>query len=281
VALGGATELGKRAEIKNLNSFKSVEKAAEYELKRQVELLEKGETVVQETRGWEDAKQKTFSQRSKEDAQDYRYMPDADIPPIVLGDDEIAEIQADMPNLPDYYRQSFSGLGLDSTAENALLLSKNTAELFDRICKKSSGKIAKRIAFWLLKSIVENSDENALDQSEVLSVSDEYLIELSEMVENNKLNSNAGDIIFKEMQKSSSSPLVIAEEMNLLQVSDENELGIIVDGVLANAANTQSVADFKAGKDKAIGFLVGQVMRESKGKANPALAQKLIRERIK
>ena len=121
VAKKGASELGKRAEVKNLNSFRSVEKAAEYEFKRQVELLEKGETIVQETRGWDEAKQKTNSQRSKEDAQDYRYMPDADIPPIVLSDEEIDSLQADTPMLPADYRKQWQSLKLDTSVVNALL----------------------------------------------------------------------------------------------------------------------------------------------------------------
>ncbi len=120
VAPKGATELGKRAEVKNLNSFRSVEKAAEYEFDRQVELLEKGERVVQETRGWNEAKQKTSSQRSKEDAQDYRYMPDADIPPIVLTDEEISEIQAGVPKLSPQYREEFARLGVDKSVETFL-----------------------------------------------------------------------------------------------------------------------------------------------------------------
>lgn len=279
----GATELGKRAEVKNLNSFKSVERAAEYELRRQAQLLEDGERVVQETRGWDDAKQKTTSQRSKEDAQDYRYMPDADIPPIILTDEQIASIQQTVPNLPNYYRKAWESIGYDSTVENALLLSKESAELFERLRQKAGDKIAKRIGFWFLKAIVDSVDEGSEVRNNDKPIPDEYfinLIALSEMVENNDLNSNAGDIIFAEMLRTSKDPRQIAEDMNLMQNSDEGEISTIVDEVLADPASMKAVHDLKNGNDKVIGFLVGLVMKKSAGKANPALAQKLIREKI-
>ena len=280
VAPKDATELGKRAEVKNLNSFKSVEKAAEYEFKRQVELIEKGERVVQETRGWEDAKQKTFSQRNKEDSQDYRYMPDADIPPIVLTDEEIAKIQEDVPMLPNYYREVWKGAGFNDEIIHALLLSKSSAELVERIRGKSSDSIAKRIGYWFLKAVDEYLDENIVVQGNSQPVPDEYFISLSQMVEDGKLNSNAGDLVFIEMNRTSKDPTDIAREKNLLQVNDEGAIAGIVDEVLSDPSNAQSVSDIKDGKDKAIGFLVGQVMKKSQGKANPSVAQKLIREKI-
>lgn len=280
VAPKGATELGKRAEVKNLNSFKSVERAAEYEFNRQVELLKKGERVVQETRGWEDAKQKTFSQRSKEDSQDYRYMPDADIPPIVLTDEEIAEIQATVPKLPSYYREAWKGMGFDSTVENALLLSKESAELFDRVRLKAGDKIAHRIAFWFLRAITESLDEEKTVRKNSQPIPDDYFITLSMMVEDGELNSNAGDIIFDEMLRTSKDPKGIASEKNLIQVNDESAIASIVDEVLADPGSAQAVKDLRAGNDKVIGFLVGQVMKKSGGKANPELAQKLIKERV-
>lgn len=280
IAPKGAAELGKRAEVKNLNSFKSVERATEYEFRRQVELIEGGERVVQETRGWDDAKQKTTSQRSKENSQDYRYMPDADIPPIVLTDEEIESIQQTVPNLPSYYREAWKSIGFDSTVENALLLSKESAELFERVRQKAGDRIAKRIGFWFLKSIVENIDEDSDVQKNSESIPDEYFITLSEMVENSELSSNAGDSIFAVMMRTSKNPKQIAKEMNLIQMSDEGEISTIVEAVLADPASARAVEDLKKGNDKVIGFLVGQVMQKSAGKANPALAQKLIKEKI-
>jgi aspartyl-tRNA(Asn)/glutamyl-tRNA(Gln) amidotransferase subunit B len=280
VALKGATELGTRAEVKNLNSFKSVERAAEYEFDRQVERLERGEKIVQETRGWDDAKQKTSSQRSKEDAQDYRYMPDADIPPIVLGEEEIRQIQSELPPLPPYYRKVWQEAGFNKDSIDALILSQHSAELVERIRIKSNSDVAKRVGFWFLKAISLNQDQLEQVTQHEKQIPDDYYIELAHMVEAGKLNSNAGDTIFFEMTKTSDKPMVIAERMNLIQVSDEGAIAAIVDEVLADPASAQAVNDLKAGNDKVIGYLVGQVMKKSAGKANPALAQTLIRERV-
>lgn len=280
IAPKGATQLGTRAEVKNLNSFKSVEKAAEYEFRRQVELLEKGERVVQETRGWDEAKQKTTSQRSKEDAQDYRYMPDADIPPIVLSDEEIAEIQATVPELPPFYRESWKILGLDGTVVNALLSSRTLSELVQRLFEKAGESVARRTALWYLMILSDENQTMHEGQGHPQALSDDHYIELTQMVDGNELSSTAAKEVFLEMIKTLETPRAIAERKNLLQVSDEGAIAAIVDEVLANPASAKAIEDIKNGNDKVIGFLVGQVMKKSAGKANPALAQKLIRERL-
>lgn len=277
VALKGATELGKRAEVKNLNSFRSVEKAAEYEFRRQVALLENGERVVQETRGWDDAKQVTNSQRSKEDAQDYRYMPDADIPPIVLSDEEIAAIQAEVPMLPAAYREKWASLGLDRSVIDSLLARQSYAVLIAEIQDNAGDAIAKRVAHWFSSAVASTDEETAYVASNFVP---EGFIELAQMVEKNELSSTAAKEVFNELLVSDKTPREIAEAKNLLQVSDEGAIAAIVDEVLADPASAQSLADIREGKDKAIGYLVGQVMKQSQGKANPALAQKLIRERL-
>lgn len=278
VALKGSTELGTRAEVKNLNSFRSVEKAAEYEFRRQVERLESGERVVQETRGWDDTKLITTSQRSKEDAQDYRYMPDADIPPIVLAAEEIAKVQATVPHLPSFYREEWKSIGFDETVVNALLSSRETAELVQRIFETSGVGAARRVGLWFLMTL---SDSAAGETTEgAVVVSDEHLIQLAAMVDDNKLSSTAAKEVFMDMLGSSESPEAIAERKNLLQVSDEGAIAAIVDEVLADPASAKAVEDIRNGNDKVIGFLVGQIMKRSQGKANPALAQKLIRERL-
>lgn len=277
VALKGASELGRRAEVKNLNSFRSVEKAAEYEFNRQVEVLESGETVVQETRGWNDDKMITTSQRSKEDAQDYRYMPDADIPPVVLTDEEIASIQAEVPMLPGEYRAKWSSLGLDSSVIGALLNRQSYAVLISQIQDVAGDKAAKRVAHWFVSAVEQSDEETAYVASNFVP---EGFIELAEMVEKNELSSTAAKEVFNELLTSEKTPREIAEEKNLLQVSDEGAIAAIVDEVLADPASAQSLEDIKNGKDKAIGYLVGQIMKKSQGKANPALAQKLIRERL-
>ena len=277
IALKSATELGTRAEVKNLNSFRSVEKAAEYEFIRQIELLEKGEKIVQETRGWSDATGKTTSQRSKEDAQDYRYMPDADIPPVVLTDEDIAEMQADLPALPATYRKSWSTLGLDRSVIESLLATQSYAVLISEIQMNYGDDIARRVAHWFSSSVSTNDEEAAIIAS---NFSPEGYGELAQMVERNELSSTAAKEVFQELLTSSETPRSIAESKNLLQVSDESAILAIVQDVLNDPASAQSVADIKAGQDKAIGFLVGQVMKKSQGKANPALAQKLIRQEL-
>jgi aspartyl-tRNA(Asn)/glutamyl-tRNA(Gln) amidotransferase subunit B len=277
VALKGASELGLRAEVKNLNSFRSVEKAAEYEMHRQIELLEKGERVVQETRGWDEAQQKTNSQRSKEDSQDYRYMPDADIPPIVLSDAEIESIQATVPALPAFYREKWSAMQLDASVVNSLLASQSYAVLITSIQDSKSDASARRVAHWFSSAVTQNDQEVAVISS---NFSPESFIELAEMVDANELSSTNAKQVFNELLTSDKSARDIANEKNLLQVSDESEIAALVDAVLQDPANAQSVADIKDGQEKAIGFLVGQVMKNSAGKANPALVQKLIRERI-
>lgn len=281
VAPKGSTELGRRAEVKNLNSFRSVERASEYEFRRQVELVERGETVVQETRGWNDDKGITTSQRSKEDAQDYRYMPDADIPPIVLTDEEIASIQADMPMLPGEFRKILEGAGLDY-AMTEIALNIPEAEVRDfivRIAVGTDGEIRRRILNWLIIDIqgrVSAGDDTWNDKQ----LMPDHMVALAEMAEKGEISSNSAVTVLFEMLLTGDAPRMIAEAKNLLQVSDEGAVAEIVDAVLADPASASSIADIKAGKEKAIGYLVGQVMKRSRGQANPALAQKLIREKL-
>jgi aspartyl-tRNA(Asn)/glutamyl-tRNA(Gln) amidotransferase subunit B len=280
-ALKGSNELGIRSEVKNLNSFRSVQKAAEFEFRRQIELLERGEKVVQETRGWDESKQKTSSQRNKEDSQDYRYMPDADIPPIVLTDEEIADIQSKTPLLPPFYRKAWAGLGFDNTVINALISSKSTAQLLQRILENAGDTVARRVGTWLLIIMGGQTDIEEVTQQKNITITDNQFIALSSMVEANELSSTVAKEILFDMLNSDKDPRAIATEKNLIQVSDESEIIKIVDEVLNDVSSQKAVEDFKSGNEKVIGFLVGQVMKKSAGKANPAMAQKLIRERIK
>ena len=280
VAKKGATELGKRAEIKNLNSFRSVERAAEYEFKRQVDILERGEEVVQETRGWNDDKQITISQRSKEDAQDYRYMPDPDIPPVVLTDEVIAEIQSKVPMLPGEYREKWSALNLDKSVINSLLSNQDYAQITLEVQEKSGEASAKRVAHWFASALTTSDEDDAQTDNESIRVAVDDLIELAEMTEKSEVSSTNAKELFNELLAGAENPRKLAEEKNLLQVSDESAIAAIVDEVLSDPASAASIADIKAGKDKAIGYLVGQVMKKSKGQANPSLAQKLIREKL-
>lgn len=274
VSVSKTDELGTRTESKNLNSFRSIEKAVEYEVNRQIEVLEAGGEIVQETRGWDDTAQKTFSQRTKEDAHDYRYMPDPDLPPIVLTQEYIDAIKADMPAMPDDYRKLLEQVGIDAKTTSDIIAVPETAMTVKRVYEAAGAADAKRVAFWLLQP---QTDDDVTDEDSV-KVSDENLIKLSQMVEDNKLSSTAAKEVLAELLKTGSDPEKIAESKNLLQVSDEGAIAQIVEQVLNE--NPKAAEDVRNGEMKAIGFLVGQVMKLSQGKANPALATQLIKKQL-
>lgn len=274
VSVSKTDELGTRTETKNLNSFKSVEKAVEYEIHRQITELEKGNEIIQETRGWDDAALKTFSQRTKEDAHDYRYFPDPDLPPVVLTDEEIEAFRAKMPKLPNDYREIFAGIGLTSEVIEDIIAVPETAMTLGRVYELADASHAKRVAFWLLQPQTEDSDES----SEGQEVAAEQLIKLSQMVADNKLSSTAAKEVLSELLKTGQDPEKIAESKNLIQESDEEAIAEIVAKVLAD--NPKAAEDVRNGEMKAIGFLTGQVMKQSQGKANPALAQELIKKQL-
>lgn len=280
VSVSSTDELGTRTETKNLNSFRSVEKAAEYEIARQIKLLESGKPVVQETRGWNEAKQATFSQRSKENAHDYRYFPDADLPPIRVNKQKVEAVKVAMPKLPDYYREAWKALKLDDTVVNALLASRSSSELIQRIYDQAGDKIARRVALWLAMTTAV-SPEVPITEIKDVTTPDSYFTELATMVENDEINSTAAKDIFVAMQQQNIPPRQLAEDRNLLQVNDESAISDIVDQVLADPSASQAVADIRSGNDKAIGFLVGLAMKRSQGKAKPALVQELIRSKLK
>ncbi len=274
VSVSKTDELGTRSETKNLNSFRSVEKAVDYEIHRQIEELEKGRRIVQETRGWDDAKQKTFSQRSKENADDYRYMPDPDLPPMVLSKEYIAKIKSEMSELPNYYREKFNKIKIDEKVIEDIIAEPETAKLIDRILAKSNEEHARRVAFWMMRPANDETD----DPDSGIKIEDDQLIKLSELVSDNKLSSTAAKDVLSEMLAKGGDPQEIASTKNLLQVSDEGEIAKIVEQVISD--NAQAARDVKNGEMKAIGFLVGQVMKQSKGKANPSLAQMLIKKQL-
>ena len=278
ISVSKTDELGTRAEIKNLNSFRSVEKAVEYEFARQTALLEKGEKVKQETRGWNDASGKTTPQRSKEEAQDYRYMPEPDVPPVVLTQEFVDKIEHEMPMMPDEYRTRFDSLNLDVSEREAILNYPILAKRLTEVCEKNVA-LAPRVAHWF--SGILMAEEN-VDKDYGLATAAE-LLELSEMVEKKELSSTAGKEIFLEMydrKNTSKTPHQLAKEMNLMQENDEEALGKIIDEVLAAPECAKAAEDVRNGEMKAIGFLVGQVMKKSKGKANPATVNELIKAKL-
>lgn len=260
-------KLGTRAEIKNLNSFKSVEGSVEYEIKRQSELLDKGQPVVQETRGWDEVKQITTAQRGKEEAKDYRYMPEPDVPPIEFSEGEIDDLKKDIPLLPPAIRIKLAGLDVDKkVVEDILDKPELCAKVLETIHKAKPDQ-AKFIVFQSLKL------------PETLGIDVEEHIELAELVASGQINRSVADDVAIQRSNSKSSTIhQIIQSQNLSQVSDENEIDKIVAEVLGE--NAKAAEDVKNGELKAIGFLVGQVMAKSGGKANPGLAQQLIKKQL-
>lgn len=274
VSVSTTTELGTRTESKNLNSFRAVEKAVEYEIERQIAVIERGEHIIQETRGWDDAELKTYSMRTKENADDYRYMPDPDLPPIVLDDSYIESVRTSMPALPATYRQTLRDSGVDATVVEDIVAVPISAQAVKRIYDLAGPSHAKRVAFWLLQP--EAVDSN-VDQTDTI-VSDEQYVKLSNLVQDGKLSSTAAKEVLAEMQLHGGDAHAVAEAKNLIQESDESAILTIVTQVLAS--NPKAAEDVRRGELKAIGFLTGQVMKASQGKANPALTSQLIKQEL-
>ncbi|HEY5152771.1 MAG TPA: Asp-tRNA(Asn)/Glu-tRNA(Gln) amidotransferase subunit GatB [Candidatus Saccharimonadales bacterium] len=285
VSVSRTDELGTRSETKNLNSFRSVEKAVDYEINRQIELLEKGRPIVQETRGWDDAKQKTLSQRSKENADDYRYMPDPDLPPVVLSDEYIKDIEAEMPVMPGEWRRRLDRLGLDTPHVETLL----EAEIEnDRISylplietHLDNPETAKFLANWFINIEIPLRREGEIKNIPKDAERAEIYLAVYQMVKADKLSSTSVKSLLAHLLEADVVPKDIeayAAEKGLLQVSDEGAIAKIVTRVLAD--NPKAAEDVKNGEMKAIGFLVGQVMKQSKGQANPSLAQDLIKRQL-
>lgn len=271
----GATELGTRAEVKNLNSFRSVERAVEYEIARQSKILDAGEKVVQETRGWNDNTGKTTGQRSKEEAKDYRYMPEPDLPPINLTAEFIETESAKLPLMPTDYRKSFGGV-LKAEILEVLL---DYAELMKKLAEIDEKYV---VAIANLFTSVLLAEEKSAEYLNDLPTA-KQLNDLAEMNEKKELSSTATKEVFLRLfdpQMKGRDTKVIAKELGLIQENDLGALEAIVDTVLAKPETQKAQADFKAGEEKVIGFLVGQVMKESHGKANPSAVQEILRKKL-
>lgn len=271
----GATELGTRAEVKNLNSFRSVERAVEYEIARQSKILDAGEKVVQETRGWNDSTGKTTGQRSKEEAKDYRYMPEPDLPPINLTAEFIETESAKLPLMPTDYRKRFGGV-LKAEILEVLL---DYAELMKKLAEIDEKYV---VAIANLFTSVLLAEEKSAEYLNDLPAT-KQLNDLAEMNEKKELSSTATKEVFLRLfdpQMKGRDTKVIAKELGLIQENDLGALEAIVDTVLAKPETQKAQADFKAGEEKVIGFLVGQVMKESHGKANPSAVQEILRKKL-
>jgi aspartyl-tRNA(Asn)/glutamyl-tRNA(Gln) amidotransferase subunit B len=278
-----AGKLGTRSETKNLNSFRSVEKAVDYEIKRQVELLNKGGKIVQETRGWDDTKQKTFSQRSKEEANDYRYFPDPDLPPVVFEESYLKEVEAEMPILPAEWRRRLSDLGL-SKAQIETLLDANVEFLGEKYLELIHGFLsekdfARQMANWIVNIDIPFVREHPERTSDTRR--DKIYPAVAELTKENMLSSTKAKELVVALLGIEELPKNIelyAQQNGFIQVSDQTEVTELVDSVIAQ--NSQAADDVKNGQSKAVGFLVGQIMKASAGKVNPQLAEKLIKDRL-
>lgn len=270
----GQEEFGTKAELKNMNSFRGVQRGLEYEQYRQTEILDEGGVIVQETRRWDEAQAKTFSMRGKEQAHDYRYFPDPDLVSVHISEEWKEAIRATIPELPDARKTRYaSEYGLPDYDAAVITSSKLLADFFEDSLNYT--KDAKSVSNWIMGDLLGYLNSNNLELSEV-KITGQGLGEMIGLIEKGTISSKIAKTVFKEMLESGKLPAQIVEEKGLVQISDEGAIKRIVEQVVAN--NPQSVEDYKAGKRKAIGFLVGQVMKESKGKANPALANKLLVE---
>lgn len=283
VSVSKSDILGIRTETKNLNSFKSIEKAAEYEIKRQIEILEGGGSIVQETRGWDDAKQKTFSQRSKEGAHDYRYMPDPDLPPVILSEEFIARAKGSMPTMPSEWRERLSELALEETQIETLLDGEVEFEDISFLpllegCLMDKDQ-TKFLVNWQINITMPLARDNKykLTSEEAFSLSRE----IYNLIKDGKLSSSNAKLAFNELIQKASLPDDIesfVQERGFIQVTNSDEISLIVSSVLAD--NPKATDDLKNGEMKVIGYLVGQVMKKSAGKANPSTAQEIIKKKV-
>lgn len=270
----GSDVLGTRTEMKNLNSFRALQRAIQYESKRQIIELKKGHRIIQETRKWDDVKGVSSSMRSKEEAQDYRYFPEPDLVPIIITDEEIARSKAELPELPEAKRARYvSEYGLPEYDAGVLTASKVTAKYFeDTVALYNEPK---QISNWLMVDIPAHLKEKELSM-ETIPFGPDALAELLKMVKDDTISGKIGKSVLEKMFESGDRPKAIVEANNWAQMSDSSELMGIIEKIVDD--NPKSVEDIAAGNKKAYGFLTGQVMKATKGQANPQLANKIIRE---
>ncbi len=273
----GAQEFGTRTEMKNMSSFRSIVRAIEYEADRQIEIIEDGGKIAQETRRWDDVSGKTFSMRDKEDAQDYRYFPDPDLVAIRLSTEYIENIKNNLPELPESRKARYiNEIGLSEKEANLLTASKHLSNMFEEtsnICKNH-----KLAANWLLSDVSRILNEKEIEAEEIPFTS-EQLAKMIMLIEKGTISSAIGKKVIEELFEDPKDPEEIIKEKGWIQISDEGAIKEVVQKILE--ANPQSVADYKAGKDRALGFLVGQAMKETKGKANPQMLNKMFIEELK
>ncbi|NTW27028.1 MAG: Asp-tRNA(Asn)/Glu-tRNA(Gln) amidotransferase subunit GatB [Candidatus Moranbacteria bacterium] len=281
---------GTKVEVKNINSFRFVEKAINYEIERQTEALENGEKIIQETRGWDSVKNVTVSQRKKESAHDYRYFPEPDIPPMEFTKEYVDQLRHKLPELPAAKEERFTKeYGLNVADILVLTAEVDLAQYFENVISEvkekmsaheiaaSEEKVIKLAVNYIISEVRKHLAENNHDIRDI-KISAENYAEFIGIVADGKINSSAAQVVLKEMYHTGGDPSQIIEEKNLGQMDDSVQLEEVVNKVLG--ANQQSVDDFKAGKDNALKFLMGQVMKESGGKANPQVVMELLKKKL-
>jgi len=272
----GAEEFGTRTEMKNLNSFSAIARAIEGEMERQIDLIEDGKKVVQETRRWDDDKEYSYPMRSKEDAQDYRYFPEPDLTPIVISDEWLDEIRSRQPEFRDEkqarYKEQF---GLPEYDINIITEDKTLTDLFESCIEL--GAAAKEVSNWIMGDIMRLLKEKEMEASDI-HFSPANLVKMIQMIESGAINRKVAKKVFEAIFDEDVDPEVYVEENGLKTVNDEGALRKVIEEIVAN--NPKSVEDYKAGKKKAMGFFVGQTMRAMKGKADPAMVNQILKEML-
>ena len=273
----GDTKLGTRTEMKNMNSFKSITRAIEYEVDRQIDVIEDGGEVEQETLRWDDVSGKTFPMRDKEDAQDYRYFPDPDLVAIKLSEEYIENIKNTLPELPESRRERYlKDYGLSEKDANIITASKYLSDLFEGAIKVCNNP--KAVNNWIISDISRILNETEMEPIQI-PFDSKQLGNLIILIDKGTISSSIAKKVLEELFENPRDPEEIIKEKGWIQISDEGAIKEVVLKVLE--ANPQSVADYKAGKEKAIGFLVGQAMKETKGKANPQMLNEMFKKEIK
>ena len=273
----GDTKLGTRTEMKNMNSFRSITRAIEYEVDRQIDILEDGGKIEQETLRWDEVSGKTFSMRDKEDAQDYRYFPDPDLVAINLSDEYIENIKNNLPELPESRKERYlKEYKLSEKDASIITSSKYLSDLFEGAIKECNNP--KAVSNWIISDISRILNETEMDPIEI-PFDSKQLGKLVILIDKGTISSSIGKKVLEELFENPKDPEEIIKEKGWIQISDEGAIKEVVMKVLE--ANPQSVADYKAGKDRALGFLVGQAMKETKGKANPKMLNEMFLEELK
>jgi aspartyl-tRNA(Asn)/glutamyl-tRNA(Gln) amidotransferase subunit B len=276
VRLKGENKLGTKTEIKNMNSFKNVERALNFEIERQISLIEDGEEIIQQTLLWDADLNEAFPMRSKEEAHDYRYFPDPDLLPVVVDEKWIDLISASMPELPETkFKRFLTQYSLPEYDADILTQQKSIADYFEQVCTITQD--FKSASNWIMTDVLGYINEHKIEIEE-FPVSAENLGRLINLISNGTISSKIAKEVFSIMIQSNQNPEIIVKEKNLVQISDEGELVKIIQSVLTK--NQNQIEEYLSGKDKVLGFFVGQIMKETKGKANPQLVNQLLKTEL-